>query len=67
MSTAEILKAIDETPARSKKALMRKLAQRLEDFYDVESVAAAHRRGEWVPFDQVEREIAADRAKARRH
>jgi hypothetical protein len=65
MSTTEILKAIDTTPTRSKPALMRKLAQRLEDFYDVQSVKAAHRRDDWVPFDQVEKEIEAKRARAK--
>ena len=67
MSTMEILKAIDATPERQKKTLMRKLAARLEDFYDVESVAAAHRRDKWVPFEEVEKQIVAKRAKAGRN
>lgn len=67
MSTLEILKAIDATPERRKPSLMKKIAQRLEDFYDVQSVAAAHRRNDWVPFEQVEKQIAAKRAKAGRN
>jgi hypothetical protein len=63
MSTAEILKAIDATPARSKGKLMAKLHQRLEDFYDVQSVAEAHKNGEWVPFEQVKKELEARHAK----
>ena len=64
MSTTEILQAIDATPQRRKKALMRQLAQRLEDFYDVQSVALAHQRGEWYPLEQVKAELKAKRAKA---
>ena len=65
MSTAEILKAIDATPARSKGKLMAKLHQRLEDFYDVQAVAEAHKRNQWVPFEEVQKAIDAKRAKAR--
>jgi hypothetical protein len=64
MSTAEILRAIDTAPPRSKKGLMAKIYQRLEDYYDVQAVAAAHKSGEWYPLEQVEAELKAKRAKA---
>ena len=67
MSTAEIIKAIDATPAMRKRDLMRKLARKLEDYYDVQAVNAAHRRNQWVPFEEVEKQIALKRAKAGRN
>jgi hypothetical protein len=65
MSTAEILKAIDATPARSKGKLMAKIHQRLEDFYDVQVAAESHKSGVWYPLEQVEAELKAKHAKAR--
>lgn len=57
MSTAEILKAIDATPARSKGKLMAKIHQRLEDFYDVQSVTEAHKNGEWTSWEKVKAKL----------
>jgi hypothetical protein len=67
MSTAEILKAIDDTPARRKGTLMAKLAQRLEDFYDIQKAEAALNEGEWTSFADLEKELDAKRTKASRN
>jgi hypothetical protein len=61
-TVTEILAAVDALPTHRKARLMPKLRQRLEDYYDLQAVQRAQRKGEYLPYDQVRRELLARRA-----
>jgi hypothetical protein len=63
MSTeAQILAAVDALPARRKASLMPKLRERLENYYDLQAVRRAQRKGVYHDYSAVRRQLLAGRA-----
>jgi hypothetical protein len=59
---AQILAAVDALPARRKARLMPKLRERLENYYDLQAVRRAQRKGVYHDYATVRRQLLAGRA-----